>query len=532
MPSNTGIETDPQANIDQSVQRDGSVLLENGPWLLTQVNLKDQSDGNAELLWERKWLLHPSEKGLEALGNLFAVENVRLGHGRIFVKNAPLPHARHALPRFDIRGVPEGRGFRLEFHEPELWSAIEFSGGVVGRASAFQSWQRAQRPATSSHKLPKLLCNTWGDRSRDSRIQETFVLKEIEAAVKLGAEVVQIDDGWQKGRSSNSALVQKGGGVWEGFWNVDPEFWAPDPVRFPNGLEPIVAAAKKAGVEIGLWFAPDSWNGFANWSKDAGRLLELHRELGICHFKIDGVNATTHVAYGRLRQLFDAIREGSKGEIVIDLDITAQLRPGHFGAMDVGPLFVENRYTDWPNYWPHQTLRALWTLSLWVDPLRLRMEFLNKERNQDKYSGDPLAPHLYPPETLFASVMFSNPLGWFEISNLPEEYFQKVAPLVTLWKSVRTELFNGTIIPVGETPDGVAWTGFLSLAKDMKSGFALAFRELNDEDEAIIKLPGLKGRSLKFKVLSGKGTMSSHGGSLNVSIPEKLGYVFGRFTVE
>ena len=93
-----------------------------------------------------------------------------------------------------------------------------------------------------------------------------------------------------------------------------------------------------------------------------------------------------------LRKLFDRCLTESQGQIVFDLDVTAETRPAYFGLPTVGPIFVENRYTDWHKYWPHHTLRNLWQLAHYVDPLRLRMEFLNNTRNADKYAGDPLAP--------------------------------------------------------------------------------------------------------------------------------------------
>jgi alpha-galactosidase len=88
------------------------------------------------------------------------------------------------------------------------------------------------------------------------------------------------------------------------------------------------------------------------------------------------------------RAKFDRLLEGSDGAITFDLDVTAEIRPGYFGLPDIGPLFVENRYTDFHRYWPHQTLRNLWMLSQAVDPLRLRMEVLNNARNADKYTGE------------------------------------------------------------------------------------------------------------------------------------------------
>lgn len=391
-----GVESPPQEC--GGGEHHGSVHLpKDGVWLLTQVIFQDQSDQHAEFLWECDWLLHPSEKRLELQGTLFAVGNLLDDSGKVFVKHAPLPPSREDKATIDFRALPTEGGFSVELAEPELWSTVEYSGGALGRAAALQAWQRSLRPRNDAHQTPKFLCNTWGDRSCDSRIQQDFILKEIAAAARLGAEVVQIDDGWQKGRTGNSATQ---GGVWEGFWNLDPGFWEPHPQRFPDGLGSVAAAAKREGVELGLWFAPDSWDEHQHWQRDAELVLGLHRTLGVRYFKFDSVNATTKLAQSRVLQLLAAVRDGSGGAIVVDLDITASARPGYFGAPDCGPLFLENRYTDWHNYWPHHSLRALWTLSRWIDPLRLRMEFLNHERNQDKYQGDPLAPHRYRPTPL------------------------------------------------------------------------------------------------------------------------------------
>ena len=233
------------------------------------------------------------------------------------------------------------------------------------------------------------LSNTWGDRSRDARIQDAFLRQEVEAAARLGVDVVQIDDGWQQGRTSNSA--QKGG-VWNGFWASDPGFWNVNRQRFPAGLSPVIDLARRKGMGFGLWFSPDSSNEFSNWERDAERLLELHRTAGVNYFKIDGVKAITELGEERLQMLFNRVLSKSGGRVVIDLDVTAETRPGYFGAMSVGPIFVENRYTDFHSYWPHQTLRNLWELAQYVDPLRLRMEFLNNTRNTNLYADDRLLP--------------------------------------------------------------------------------------------------------------------------------------------
>lgn len=501
---------------------------------LTQVLLVDQTDHHNELVHEQQWLLHPSDRNLLLQGNLFVIEDLANGSGHILIKQAPLPWARPVPEPHDLRITPrQGSGFEFALlgtpgGTAGSWEVLEYRGGVVERTRVLHAWQSRHRPATPNHIVPSFLSNTWGDRSRDSRIREDFIALEIDAAQELGVDVVQIDDGWQRGVTSNSAYAKEYGGVWEGFWNADPHFWDPHPERFSRGLQPTIDRARARGMKIGLWFAPDSWNDFANWQRDADRILELFRILGVEHFKVDGVNARTALALSNLRRFFETVLEGSQGKVVFDLDVTAALRPGYFGSMTVGPLFVENRYTDWHNYWPHQTLRNLWMLSRWIDPRRLRMEFLNNTRHGELYVGDPLAPCHYDPATLFATVMFSNPLGWFETSNLPAAYRESVAALVRVWRNCRVDLFEGTVLPIGEAPDGFSWTGFLSLSED--HGYVLVFRELHPQASVTLQLPDVGLGDCQWEVLASDGTIGSQGDRLAVTVPQPLGFLFARFT--
>jgi alpha-galactosidase len=281
-------------------------------------------------------------------------------------------------------------------------------------------------------------------------------------------------------------------------------------------------------MRFGLWFGPDSSNDFSNWEKDAAKILDLHRTTGIDYVKIDGVKAVSKTGEVNLRRFFDRVMNDSDGKVTFDLDVTAEVRPGYFGMMNVGPLFVENRYTDWHRYWPHQTLRNLWKLAQYVDPVRLRMEFLNQTRNPNQYADDPLAPSAYSPAYLFATTMFSNPLGWFETSNLPANYFAEVAPLVKRWKQERTKLFAGTTVPVGEAPDGVAWTGFVSVAADRRSGYALVFREASTEAEWRMDFPLLAKGTYTVTPLGGDGSAVLNGGMMSVKIPQARQFLWVR----
>ncbi len=519
---------------------------------LTHVRLVDQTDVHNELVFEDEWLVHPNEAKLTLQGNLFVLSDPLTGQGLILLKHAPLPSARPGGEGVDLRmfgtsACHPGRGdrpfgpkhpdwplaFRVGLYghacgpdvpEGYRWAVICFDGGRDGCTEALHLYQRAvSRPDLSRHGV--LVTNTWGDRNRDGRIRESFLLEEVAAAAKLGAHVMQIDDGWQRGTTANSVNA---GGVWEGFWASDAQFWQPHPERLPNGLDPIVEAARQAGMSLGLWFAPDSSDEFANWRRDADAIVHLNDRYRVQHIKIDGVRAPTRVAGANLEKFFRAVHEDTHGAVVFDLDVTAQIRPGYFGLCEAGQLFLENRYTDFRRYWPHQTLRNLWKLSHWVDPLRLRMEWLNPARNADLYHGDPLAPDQYSPDYLFATVMFSAPLGWFEVSNLPDSVLSKTSRLVRIWREHREAIFTGTIHPIGQAPDGEAWTGFCSVSGDGRSVYLLIFREMNGNPGWSLELPMVPDRSWAVEKLAGSGELELTGRRLHVKLPRRRQYVLAR----
>jgi alpha-galactosidase len=488
---------------------------------LTEVTLVDQSDSHNELVFEREWMLTPNEAEFQITNNLIFVENPLTSAGLIFLKIAPLPHARGTALENDFKINSRLRRVQIARNYPVVMLAYE--GGRTGRIAALQSFQRQLRVPDFSRD-GVFLSNTWGDRNRDTRINETFIKKEIEAGACLGIDVIQIDDGWQKGRTKGTSK----NGVWSGWWAADPQFWEPDPKRFPSGLGPIAVAARAHGMGLGLWFGPDSSDGGTNWLRDANRILELHRDFQINYFKIDSLITSSGAALENQRRLFDRVLQASDGEIVFDLDVTADIRPGYFSVPEMGPIFVENRYTDSHSYWPHATLRNLWKLSQYVDPLRLRIELLNNERNTNLYSNDLLAPNRYRPDTLFAMTMVANPLGWFEVSGLSEDYVSALTPLVILWKRERANLQGGTVIPIGQQPDGMAWTGFASISSKNSGGYLLLFRELNNDPEFNMDVADLFHQKLSATILAGRGAVEMNDHHVKVRIPEKLDFLWIR----
>jgi len=487
---------------------------------LTQVRLMDQSDVRNELVGENEWLLM-NERNLDLSGNVFFLENAVSGEGLVFVKFAPLPHARPVKSAHDCQINAMERQVRF-CGQGYPYVLLAYTGGRAGMTAALHGFQRQLR-RYQPERDGMFLSNTWGDRSADGRVSELFLMKEIEAGANLGVDVVQIDDGWQKGRSGNSVL---GKGAWGKFYESDPGFWSPHPARFPNGLKPLIESARAKHMKFGLWFAPDSQDDNAHWKRDVDLILENYRTLGVEYVKIDAVEIPTRKAEANLQKFYDKVMRDTGGRVTFDSDATAGMRPTYFGTPASGPVFVENRYTDWQNYWPHLTLRNLWKLAHYVDPVRLRMEFLNNARNADKYGDDPLAPARYSPDTLFATVMFSSPLGWFEVSNLPEDYRKSVAELVAIWKRERVRLFSGNIMPIGGAPDGMTWTGFASVPRDGGSGYVLLFRELNLNARWTLDMNMFSGGAKTVTKLAGVGEAAISGDHLTVYIPETLRYLW------
>ncbi|HOJ11737.1 MAG TPA: hypothetical protein PK733_14245, partial [Clostridiales bacterium] len=166
---------------------------------------------------------------------------------------------------------------------------------------------------------------------------------------------------------------------------------------------------------------------------------------------------------------------------------------------------LENRYTDWGNYYPALTLRNLWDICSFVPAQKLQIEFLNIDRNAEKYKEDDvLAPSKYSYEYALSTVMFANPLCWFEPSALKTEALERYGCMINLHRKYRNEIFAGYIFPIGQRPDGYSWTGFQSHNLSKNSGFIIIYRELNENTRFSIKPLFMEERSVHLQSLSDK----------------------------
>ncbi len=484
-----------------------SLFLPGKHWRMKAVQFFDITDRNNNLVQEYEQLTYRGESKLK--GNLLFADEVLEDHGVFILKEAPASDVQLAYPGFDFlvkTGVVQcaGIGVSPDDLDSQKWTRCYgfvtgvTGGGKLGRLTALRAYQQQIR-LHAPGRDEMVMMNTWGDRNQDSHISEAFILKELVAAHRLGISHFQIDDGWQSGRSSNSAL---NGGSLNRIWSV-PNYWNPDLKKFPNGLTPVMELSKKLGIEICLWFNPSQDDSYAHWSDDAGALIKIYKQYGIRTFKIDGVQIKDKTGEVNFRKMLDTIMSATNRQAVFNLDVTAGRRNGYHYFNEYGNIFLENRYTDWGNYYPHWTLRNLWSLSRYIPPQNFQIEFLNNFRNADKYpADDPLAPSKISMEYEFALTMMAQPLAWMEATGLPEKGF-KMAPVIKRYRKLQTAIHQGRIFPIGEEPSGRSWTGFQSILGNR--GYLLIFREYNRNKSAWLKTCLPAGKKVLLTKLMGEG---------------------------
>ncbi len=506
-------------------------------WQTRCVEFFDYTDWNDNLTAVRDFIPY-RRNGYR--GNLLFSKDELTGQGFFFLKEAPCSSTQlhyggaDFITSFnDFMVVSPGIGSADV--SPAQWTCIY--GCVTGvwkdtELNALMALRSYQKQLRSEHALgdEMVMLNTWGDRSQDAKIDEKFCLAELDRAARLGITVFQLDDGWQSGKSPNS---KTSGGSFKDIWK-DDSYWTPNPVKFPRGLKPIVEKGRKLGIRIGLWFNPSIQDEFSDWQKDAQVLIGLYRKYGIDCFKIDGLQIPTKQAERNLRSLFDTVLHETGNQVIFNLDATAGRRGGYHLFNEYGNIFLENRYTDWGNYYPYRTLRNLWQLSRYVPAEKLQVEFLNKWRNADKYAvNDSFAPQHYSFDYLFALTMAAQPLAWMEASNLPEEAFATSA-LIAKYKSVQHAFHQGVILPVGEEPNGRSWTGFQSVASP-NTGYFIVYREDNARPAALLDTFLPEGSKVSFTLLAGDGISFSATaearGAVRFSLPYKNQFAIYQYQI-
>lgn len=510
------------------------IPLENPHHTIHVASLKDITDHHNNLVQVDQALPYYKERFFS--GNVLTAINPVNNKTSIIVKQSPLGDAQSAYFGYDFAIQFEGiKTFSPGFEHLGNLSADEWHYSYPlyilrfadQEDDAFLAYK--QYEASVHQYIPEydntFTMNTWGNRNRDSRINEDFILKELDAAHALGITHYQIDDGWQQGLSQNSA--QKDAVLWDDWSAAD---WQVHEHRFPGGLEPVQTKAASKAMQLGLWFNPSKKDNYAAWQRDRDILIDLHRRYGISWIKIDGAQLGNRTAELQFSSMLTEAREMADGKLQFNMDATAGKRGGYFFLHRLGNIFLENRYTDWGNFYPHLALRNAWQLSRYTPLQRIQIEWLDKWRNKNKYGrNDPLKPWKVPFDYQFAVTMMAQPLAWMEATALPEEAFE-VKPLIDAWKKERSDMQSGIIHPIGEEPNGFAFPGFISITD--KRLYILVFRERSTENSHTFVLPEWKQNLGEFHRLWGNADLektSADERAFNVTFQKNFEFLWGYF---
>ena len=117
------------------------------------------------------------------------------------------------------------------------------SEGLNGISARFHQFVRTQIIKFPESKPRPVHLNTWEGIYFDH--DPAYIMKMAEGAAEMGVERFIIDDGWFIGRNHERAAL--------GDWYLDE-------VKYPDGLEPVIARVNELGMEFGLWVEPEMIN--------------------------------------------------------------------------------------------------------------------------------------------------------------------------------------------------------------------------------------------------------------------------------
>ena len=484
-----------------------AVGIQNEHVMIHVTELVDFTDVHNNVVFKHDELMFHAPWYNPLKGQFFVFDDYVEKEAFMLVKEAPCAFGRFCDSDQDANFHKNERayvkGFGVDFsgvkqfnHDIQLYNVTIGVGKADKLLSDYKKYYRNEWK--DGDKGTFTMSNTWGDRNGDSRICEEFMLKEAEAGGKIGVDIIQLDDGWQKGLTANSRFVkkEKGEGVWgSGYYDTDPDFWMPAPHKFPSGFDKISDAIIENGAHVGLWFSPDFANDYENVDKDIETVVELHDKYHVKFFKIDGVNIINSTIGTKLLHFVKEIYKRTNNDINLDMDITGnQKRWGHLFNKHLGNLFLENRYAkNHPSrpgtytYFPYSTLRNLWQLSEMIPAQRFQIEMPNRLLGIGSYKeNDILAPMNYTQDYLFAITMFACPLLWTEMSNLEKDDLETLAKITKIHKSIKKDLANLDVKPIGQEPFGVNFTGFTALDEKGK-GYVLLFRDCTKSDTFVFE---------------------------------------------
>lgn len=404
------------------------------------------------------------------------------------------------------------------------WSLLHDPGATGAAVKAFERLRFPLRPARDD----AVVANTWGsggagwptpeDEGSFAATGEAELLAELGSCADLGVEVLQVDHGWHFAPRDRSPGRDGGEAAWR-----------PHPARLPNGWQTLRERAAACGVGLGLWFP---------WYVSDEKILWNVREGGFRRLKLDFMGLGERQTLEDLQAKLERLRAAAGPDLGIDWDVTeASPRVGYFTLRDYGNLYLENRENGPPpltshdhiRYTPRLVLRDVWQLAQVVNLDRVQIPVQDLDAVIGDYSDCRRYSHAYA----FAIAFLAQPILFQQTQRLSPAAREQLRPLIALHKAHRGAIRAGIVHPLGEEPDGAAWTGLQSAAPD-GSGYLVVFREADAEAPVgRLRLHGLRpGEELEVEDLrlgtSVRATLDADG-TLRVCLARSADFALLRY---
>ena len=125
------------------------------------------------------------------------------------------------------------------YRSPAMYASFSQTG-LNGLSQQYHRYVREELKKRVPISSKPVHFNTWEALYFDHSVPRLLDL--VERAAAVGVERFVLDDGWFKGRNNDLS----GLGDWE-----------PDPIKYPNGLGPLIDRVEALGMEFGLWVEPE-----------------------------------------------------------------------------------------------------------------------------------------------------------------------------------------------------------------------------------------------------------------------------------
>ena len=402
----------------------------------------------------------------------------------------------------DGQEVSREQPFRTVWFE----AGVMPGAGLDGVAAVFRDFVLRWMSPYAETRKPYIGYNTWNGQERNkwrkgreygSDMNQERMLREIEAAGRMGIDLFVIDAGWSPTT---------------GEWVVDPK-------RFDPDLRTVKAALDRHGMRLGLWFVPrmaslttaihrelpdtiQSWHGqhaevFAFGQETASsnhclisrfrdrfvdNLVRLHRQTGAVCFKLDaleqgGCDAAGHghgderhtpaeraAAYSfRMAQAIEDIAERVAAACpgaIVDFDVTEPGRSFGLSYLSAGRFFHVNNGPYFPDFdHPYDWKTAKVWSNLFVYPGPARGWVMRAPLALDRWIPSVLTTAHYLPDPPaesqwlnLASLMLGQNGIWGDLPALDEESIGRFGRTLALYKQVAEDI--AAAFPVREGATG------------------------------------------------------------------------------